>query len=298
MKQEIFRGVGTAIITPFKNDRIDFPTLATLIDRQIAAGVGAIVAAGTTGEAATLTDGERHELYKFTRKCTAGRVPLILGTGSPDTRRAIEYTRLAREVGADGVLVVTPYYNKGTREGIYRHYLAICEAVDIPLILYNVPSRTGVSLELDTLRRLGELPQVVGIKEAADSADRLAALSTLTAQLPLYTGADALIHTALSLGGVGVISVVANLYPAETVAICKHFFANEPEKSLKIQHGLADVINAMFLDTNPAPIKYAMARRGLCSHEMRLPMWLPTERCQRNIDAAIDKYEAGVGGQK
>ena len=291
MKQEIFRGVGTAIITPFKNDGIDYPTLATLIERQIAAGVGAIVAAGTTGEASTLTDTERYELYKFTRKCTAGRVPLILGTGSPDTRRAVEYTRLAKEVGADGVLVVTPYYNKGTREGIYRHYLTISEAVDIPLILYNVPSRTGVSLELDTLRRLGELPRVVGIKEAADSAERFAALSELAEVLPLYSGVDALIYTALSLGGAGVISVVANLYPEETVAICKHFFANEREKSLKIQHGLAGVINAMFLDTNPAPIKYAMARRGLCTPEMRLPMWLPTERCQRNIDAAIEEYE-------
>ncbi|MBR5449377.1 MAG: 4-hydroxy-tetrahydrodipicolinate synthase [Clostridia bacterium] len=291
MKQEIFRGVGTAIITPFKNDGIDYPTLATLIERQIAAGVGAIVAAGTTGEASTLTDTERYELYKFTRNCTARRVPLILGTGSPDTRRAVEYTRLAKEVGADGVLVVTPYYNKGTKEGIYRHYLAISEAVDIPIILYNVPSRTGVSLELDTLKRLGSLPNIVGIKEAADSADRFAALSELAEVLPLYSGVDALIYTALSLGGAGVISVVANLYPEEMVAICKHFFANEREKSLKIQHGLAGVINAMFLDTNPAPIKYAMARRGLCTPEMRLPMWLPTERCQRNIDATIEEYE-------
>ena len=294
MKKEIFRGVGTAIITPFKNDGIDYPALAELIERQIEAGVGAIVAAGTTGEAATLTDRERHELYKFTRRCTAGRVPLILGTGSPDTRRAIEYTCLAREVGADGALVVTPYYNKGTKEGIYRHYLAISEAVDIPIILYNVPSRTGVSLDLDTLKRLGSLPGIVGIKEAADSAERLAALSELTGELPLYSGVDALIYTALSLGGAGVISVVSNLYPKETVDICKHFFANEREKSLKIQHGLADVINAMFLDTNPAPIKYAMARHGLCSPEMRLPMWLPTERCQRKIDAAIEEYEAKI----
>ena len=234
MKKEIFRGVGTAIITPFKNDEIDYPALAKLIERQIEAGVGAIVAAGTTGEAATLTDMERHELYKFTRRCTAGRVPLILGTGSPDTRRAIEYTRLAREVGADGVLVVTPYYNKGTKEGIYRHYLAISEAVDIPIILYNVPSRTGVSLDLDTLKRLGSLPGIVGIKEAADSAERFAALSELTGELPLYSGVDALIYTALSLGGSGVISVVSNLYPKETVDICKYFFANEREKSLKI----------------------------------------------------------------
>ena len=291
MKKEIFRGVGTAIITPFKNDRIDYGALERLIERQIAAGVGAIVAAGTTGEAATLTEQEREELYRFTRKCTEGKLPLILGTGSPDTKRAIEYTRLAERIGADGALVVTPYYNKGTKEGLYRHYLAITEATDIPIILYNVPSRTGVSLELETLKRLGRLPSVVGIKEAADSAQRLSELSSLTKCLPLYSGADALIYTALSLGGVGVISVVSNLYPEDTVNICKQFFANNPNKSLEIQHGLAGVINAMFLDTNPAPIKYAMAQKGLCTPEMRLPMWLPTERCQRKIDDEVEKYE-------
>ena len=185
MKNAIFTGVGTAIITPFKNDAIDLYSLGEIIEEQISAGVGAIVAAGTTGEAATLSDGERYELYKFTRERTRGRVPLVLGTGSPDTKRAIEYTRLAREVGADGALVVTPYYNKGTREGIYRHFRAICEATDIPIILYNVPSRTGVSLDIETLERLTELPGIAGIKEADSSAERLAALSRLAEGLPI-----------------------------------------------------------------------------------------------------------------
>ena len=292
MKNAIFTGVGTAIITPFKNDRIDISSLGRIIEEQISSGVGAIVAAGTTGEAATLSDKERYELYKFTRERTRGRIPLVLGTGSPDTKRAIEYTRLAREVGADCALVVTPYYNKGTREGVYRHFKAICESVDIPMILYNVPSRTGVSLDTETLERLVELPGIVGIKEADGSGERLAALSEMASELSIYSGIDALIYTTLSIGGVGVISVVSNLYPKQTVEICKQYFAGNYKKSLEIQHGLARVIDALFLDTNPAPIKYAMSRAGFCTPEMRLPMWLPTERCQRRIDAAIDEYEA------
>lgn len=291
MKKEIFRGVGTALITPFKNDEIDYAALGEIIERQIAAGVGAIVAAGTTGEAATLSDAERYELFKFTREATRGKIPLILGTGSSDTRRATEYTRLAREVGADGALVVTPYYNKGTKEGLYRHFRSVCEAVDIPVILYNVPSRTGVSLDIETLDRLGEIPSVVGIKEADGSGERFAAISRMRDSLPLYSGVDALIYTALSLGGVGVISVVSNIYPEDTVKICKQFFAGNYTEALKTQHGLARVIDSLFLDTNPAPVKYAMAKAGYCSPEMRLPMWLPTERCQRKIDAAIEEYE-------
>lgn len=291
MKKEIFRGVGTALITPFKNDEIDYAALGEIIERQIAAGVGAIVAAGTTGEAATLSDAERYELFKFTREATRGKIPLILGTGSPDTRRATEYTRLAREVGADGALVVTPYYNKGTKEGLYRHFRSVCEAVDIPVILYNVPSRTGVSLDIETLDRLGEIPSVVGIKEADGSGERFAAISRMRDSLPLYSGVDALIYTALSLGGVGVISVVSNIYPEDTVKICKQFFTGNHTEALKAQHGLARVIDSLFLDTNPAPVKYAIAKAGYCSPEMRLPMWLPTERCQRKIDAAIEEYE-------
>ncbi len=292
MKKTIFSGVGTAIITPFRKDKIDYVALEKIIEKQIFAGVGAIVAAGTTGEAATLSDEERYDLYKFTRKVTRGKVPLILGTGSADTKRAIEYTRLAKEVGADGALVVTPYYNKGTKEGIYQHFRAICQAVDIPIIPYNVPSRTGVSLDIDTLLRLKELPCIAGIKEADGSGERFMALSQLAEELPLYSGVDALIYTALSVGGRGVISVVSNLYPEDTVEICKQFFANNRREALEIQHGLAGVIDSLFLDTNPAPIKYAMAKAGYCTSEMRLPMWLPTERCQKRIDEAISEYEA------
>ena len=291
-KTAIFTGVGTAIVTPFRDGEIDYEALGNLVERQIAAGAQAIVAAGTTGEAATLTDGERAELYRRMRDMTRGRVCLILGTGSADTRRAIGYTRLAREVGADGALVVTPYYNKGTREGIYRHYRAIAEEVGMPMILYNVPSRTGVNLDMELVRRLSRIPAVAGIKEAGDSAERLAQLSEIAARLPLYTGADAMIYTTLALGGAGVISVVSNLYPEDTVEICKQFFAKNYRAAREIQHGLGGIVKALFLETNPAPVKYAMARAGLCSPEMRLPMWLPTERSRRKIDRAMDEYEA------
>ena len=292
MKKPIFTGVATALVTPFRDGGIDYPALEALIDRQIRAGVETLVVAGTTGEAATLTDGERRELFKTAREMTRGRAKLILGTGSADTRRAIEYTRLAERVGADGALVVTPYYNKGTSEGMYLHFKSIAAATDMPIILYNVPSRTGVSLEVSTLTRLMKLPNVLGLKEAAESGARLAEVSRLTGELPLYAGSDALTYTVLSLGGVGVISVVSNIYPEVMVELCKEFFTGNRKRALEIQHGVADVISALFLETNPAPVKYAMAKKGLCSSEMRLPMWLPTERCQRQIDRVIDEFEA------
>lgn len=291
MKKPIFEGVGTALITPFNNDSIDYATMARLIDRQISAGVGALIVGGTTGEAATLTDKERRELYSWAREYTEGKIPLILGTGSPSTKAAVEYTRYVGELGADGALVVTPYYNKGTREGIVRHYEAIAEATDIPLILYNVPTRTGVELDIELVERLCAIPTVRAIKEASGVAEKYTALSTLTDRIDLYAGSDAMIYLTLSLGGSGVISVVSNLYPEDTVKLCKLYFTGEREKALKIQHSMARLIESLFLETNPAPVKYAASRAGLSSPEMRLPMWLPTERCRAKIDKAVSEYE-------
>ena len=291
MKKPIFEGVGTALLTPFKNDSIDYATMARLIDRQILAGVGAVVVGGTTGEAATLTDKERRELYSWAREYTEGKIALILGTGSPSTKAAVEYTRYASELGADGALVVTPYYNKGTREGIVRHYEAIAEGADIPLILYNVPTRTGVELDSELVERLCEIPTVRAIKEASGVAEKYTTLSTLTDRIDLYAGSDAMIYLTLSLGGSGVISVVSNLYPEDTVKLCKLYFTGEREKALKTQHSMARLIDSLFLETNPAPVKYAAWRAGLCSPEMRLPMWLPTERCRAKIDRAVAEYE-------
>ena len=289
-KVEIFRGVGTALITPFKDGRIDYATLGELIDRQIEAGIDALVIGGTTAEAATLDDAERYELFRYAKERIADRCRLIYGTGTNDTRVAIRHTEYASYLGCDGVLVVTPYYNRGTADGVVKHYEAIAEASGVPVLLYNVPSRTGVNLSLETLERLSEKRQIVGIKEASDSLDRLMAISRIEG-LALYSGNDSQIYPVLSLGGLGVISVVSNLYPAEAIAICKHYFANNKDKSLKIQQSLLPLINALFLETNPAPIKYAMSKRGLCLPDMRLPMWLPAKATQDKIDAVLDEYE-------
>lgn len=291
-KMEIFRGVGTALITPFKDGSIDYPTLGKLIERQIEARVDALVIGGTTAEAATLADKERYGLFEYARDKIGGRCKLIYGTGTNDTRVAVRHTEYASRLGCDGVLVVTPYYNRGTAEGVVRHYEAIAEASGVPVLLYNVPSRTGVNLSLETLERLSENERIIGIKEASDSLDRLMSISRLDG-LALYSGNDSQIYPVLSLGGLGVISVVSNLYPEETIAICKYYFANNREMSLKIQQRLLPVISALFLETNPAPIKYAMSKRGLCLPDMRLPMWLPTKITRDKIDAVLEEYEKG-----
>ena len=290
IKTEIFRGVGTALITPFKKDRIDFNSLEKLINTQIDAGVHALVIGGTTGEAATLSDRERYELFQASHEMIDGRCKLVFGTGTNDTRAAIKHTEYASRLGCDGVLLVTPYYNRGTRDGVIKHYEAISDASGVPIILYNVPSRTGVNLSTETLEALTERENIVAIKEASDSHDRLCELSAFGDTLRLYAGNDSALFTVLSLGGLGVISVVSNIFPKETVEICNLFFTNNRDKALKKQKKLLPVINSLFLETNPAPIKYAMSRAGMCSSDMRLPMWLPTEQSRRRIDEAISLY--------
>jgi 4-hydroxy-tetrahydrodipicolinate synthase len=290
-KTEIFRGVATALITPFKDGKIDYTTLGMLIERQIEAGIDALVIGGTTAEAATLSDTERYELFEYSREATGGRCKIIYGTGTNDTRVAVKHTEYASFLGCDGVLVVTPYYNKGTRDGIIKHYETIAMASSVPVLLYNVPSRTGVNLDIDTLNILSENERIVGIKEASDSSDRLMNVSKIKG-LALYSGNDSQIYPVLSLGGLGVISVVSNLYPKETMDICKYYFTNNKEMSLKAQHNLLPVITALFLETNPAPIKYAMSKRGLCLPDMRLPMWLPTKVTREKIDRVTSEYES------
>ena len=290
-KTEIFTGVATAMVTPFKNGKIDYASLELLIERQIKAGISTLVIGGTTAEAATLSDKERYELFVESKKMISGRAKIIYGTGTNDTRVAINHTRYADKIGCDGALVVTPYYNKGTSEGIARHYESIANSCDCPIILYNVPSRTGVSLSIDTLERLSEHKTIVGLKEAGDSTDRLVAIAGIK-NLALYSGNDSQRYTVLSLGGLGVISVVSNLFPEETIEICKYFFSNNLKNSLKIQNELLPVINALFLETNPAPIKYALSEAGLCLPDMRLPMWLPTKQTRDKIDKVISEYTA------
>lgn len=289
-KREIFRGVATALITPFKDGEIDFAALERLLERQINAGIDALVIGGTTAEAATLSDVERYELFERSKDIINGRCKLIFGTGTNDTRVAVRHTEFASRLGCDGVLVVTPYYNRGTADGVIRHYEIIADASDVPVLLYNVPSRTGVNLSLSTLSRLAENEKIVGIKEASDSLDRLMSISSIDG-LDLYSGNDSQIYPILSLGGLGVISVVSNIYPKQTMDICIQYFANNREMSLKSQQDLFPVISSLFLETNPAPIKYAMYKKGLCSAEMRLPMWEVGEETKAKIDETIKNYE-------
>lgn len=282
-KKCIFRGVGTAMITPFKDGKIDFPTLERLVELQIEGGTDALVIGGTTAEAATLDAYERYSLFEFCKEKCHGRAKLIFGTGTNDTKAAAAHTKKAAEIGCDGVLLVTPYYNKGTEEGVYRHYMTVLESADIPAILYNVPSRTGVNLGFGLLSRLAEHENVVGIKEAGDSADRLVTLSAFGDSLPLYAGNDSQIYTTLALGGAGVISVVSNILPRLTSDITRLYFEGKREKSLDMQKRLLPFINTLFLETNPAPVKYAMSTLGLCSEELRLPLYPPRESTRQAV---------------
>lgn len=271
-KKIIFRGVATALITPLSDGKIDYYSLEKLIEKQIEAEIPALVVGGTTGEAATLNDSERYELYRFAKSCINGRTKLILGTGTNDTRAAIKHTSFAEELGCDGALVVTPYYNKGTEEGLIRHYLAIASSTNLPIIVYNVPSRTGVNLSFTQLEAISEANNIVAIKDASDSQDRLIDLSLLSNKLALYTGSDSAIYSTLAVGGEGVISVISNLYPRVTKKLCDSYFSGDIKTALNIQKRLLPIIKAIFAETNPAPIKYALSKLGLCENELRLPL--------------------------
>lgn len=289
MKKTIFKGCATALITPFSGGEVDLDSLGRLIDMQIEEGIDALVIGGTTGEAATLSDTERYRIFEFSRERVGGRAPLVFGTGTNDTRVAVEHTREAERIGCDGVLVVTPYYNKGTEEGIYRHYMTIAEATDLPMILYNVPSRTGVNLGIPILKRLSKCERIVGIKEATDSVDRLAALAGLSDELPLYAGNDSATLPTLALGGVGVISVVSNIYPEEMAELCKRVFRGDLSGAREIQTKLLPLINSLFLETNPAPVKYAMSLLSLAKSEVRLPLSEVRESTKKAIFESICK---------
>ena len=288
-KKLIFKGAATALITPFIDGEIDYIALGRLIEMQIASGIDGLVIGGTTAEAATLSDEERYKLYTFAKGKIAGRTKLILGTGTNDTRVALKHTKFAQRLGCDGVLLVTPYYNKGTEEGIEKHYLKVAESVDLPIILYNVPSRTGVNLGFNLLDRLSNHPNIVGLKEASDSVDRLVALGAFGEKLQLYAGNDSQIYPTLALGGKGVISVMSNLLPKTTHLLCKSCFEGKFDEARKLQFALLPFIKSLFIETNPSPIKFAMAAKGLCSPEVRLPLAEPRESTKAEIMRRLDE---------
>ena len=272
-KNTVFRGVATALITPLTENGIDYEAFGRVIDWQIEQGVNALVIAGTTGEGSTLTDEEHRRAIRFAARRAAGRTPIIAGTGSNDTEYAISLSRYACEEGADALLVVTPYYNKATQKGLVAMYTAIADAVDKPIILYNVPSRTGVNIEPSTYLALAEHPNIVGIKEANGNISKIVETVSLVGdKLDIYSGNDDQIVPVLAMGGSGVISVLSNVMPKKTVEICERFFAGDVAGSAKLQCELLPLINALFSEVNPIPVKAAMASMGWCENYLRLPL--------------------------
>ena len=269
----IFRGVATALITPLTREGIDFEAFGRVIDWQIEQGVNALVIAGTTGEGSTLTDEEHRAAIRYSVERAAGRVPIIAGTGSNDTDYAISLSRYACEVGADALLVVTPYYNKATQNGLVAMYTAIADAVTKPIIVYNVPSRTGVNIEPATYAKLADHPNIAAIKEANGNISKIVETAALVGdKLDIYSGNDDQIVPILSMGGSGVISVLSNVLPAKTVEICDRFFAGDVKGSAALQCALLPLINALFSEVNPIPVKAAMAEMGWCENFLRLPL--------------------------
>lgn len=271
--EPIFRGVATALITPLNENGIDYDAFGRLIDWQIEQGINALVIAGTTGEGSTLTDEEHKEAIRFSVERAAGRVPIIAGTGSNDTAYAIELSRYACEVGADALLVVTPYYNKATQKGLIAMYTAIADASTKPVILYNVPSRTGVSIEPATYAVLAEHPNIAAIKEANGNISKIVETAALlNGKLDIYSGNDDQVVPLLSMGGMGVISVLSNIMPARTVEMCDLWFAGDIAGAAALQCELLPLINALFSQVNPIPVKAAMAAMGWCENYLRLPL--------------------------
>lgn len=273
MKHTIFTGAATALITPFKNGVIDYDAYGKILEAQIEGGISALVVAGTTGESSTLTDEEHREIIRYAVEKVAGRVPIIAGTGSNDTSYAIELSKFACSVGADALLLVTPYYNKATQNGLYEHFKAIAESCDKPCILYNVPSRTGCNILPDTAARLADIDNIVAIKEASGDISQIAELAAKCGDtLDIYSGNDNQILPIMSLGGKGVISVLSNVLPAETSEICSRFLSGDIDGALKLQLKYLPFINALFSEVNPIPAKAAMAKLGWCENTLRLPL--------------------------
>ena len=272
-RKPIFTGAASALITPMNSNGVDYENFRKLINWQIEEGIDALVIAGTSGEASTLTDEEHREVLKFAVEVVDGRVPVIAGTGSNDTDYAIDLTKYACEIGCDAMLVVTPYYNKATQKGLIKMFTAIADASTKPVILYNVPSRTGVNIEPATYAALADHPMIQGIKEANGQIDKITETMALCGdKLDLYSGNDDQIVPLMSVGGKGVISVLSNVLPKETSEMCHKFFNGDIKGAAEMQFKYFPLIKALFSEVNPIPAKAAMAAMGFCDDYVRLPL--------------------------
>ena len=288
-KKSLFFGCGTAIVTPFSDGVVDYLAFGELIEQQISGGADAVVILGTTGEAPTIYENERSEIISFAKRKIGSRVPLIVGTGSNATSVAVRYTKAAEALGADGCLVVSPYYNKATSKGLVTHYKTIAKSVKIPIIMYNVPSRTGVNIPVDVYGELAKIDNIVAVKEASGSIGYLTELIEKYGDYyDVYTGCDELTLPTLALGGKGVISVVSNLLPSHIHQICAEYQNGNLKKAQELSLHISPLIKELFCEVNPIPVKTALAQMGLCKDEMRLPLCKSTRGKQ--ISTLMKKY--------
>lgn len=273
-KKRIFTGAGVAIVTPMNADgSVNYEAMGQLIEQQVTGGTDAIIVCGTTGESSTLTDEEHRRVIQFTVAQVNHRIPVVAGTGSNDTAYCLELSQEAQKMGVDGLLLVTPYYNKCSQKGLIRHYLTVADAVDLPMILYSVSSRTGVNILPETLKELSKHPNIVAVKEASGSISQVAKIRHLCGDdLDVYSGNDDQIVPLLSLGGIGVISVLSNLMPKETHDICQLYFDGKVQESAALQLKLLDLINNLFSDVNPIPVKEALNMMGFPAGPCRMPL--------------------------
>lgn len=273
MRKPLFTGVCTALVTPFKDGKIHYSMLELLLKRQLDAGISAIVVAGTTGESPTLTDAEKIELFRKSKEFVGEKCKIIAGTGSNNTTHSIELSIAAQENGADGLLVVSPYYNKATPGGICKHYFAICEAVSLPLIVYNVPGRTGLDIPVSVYQELANIPNIAGIKEASTDITKIARILNVCGDnMPIWSGNDDQIVPVMALGGCGVISVLSNVMPKQTKEICDAALQCDYHKAAEMQCKYLPLIDFLFCEVNPIPVKAMMKQIGYDCGECRLPL--------------------------
>ena len=289
----VFRGAGVAIVTPFKaNGVVNYDKFAELLEFQIKNGTDAIIVCGTTGESSTLTHEEHLDVIKFCVEKVAGRIPVVAGTGSNCTETAVYLSTEAEKIGADGVLLVTPYYNKATQKGLFRHFKTVADAIKIPAILYNVPSRTSCNIEPETVVKLcAEVENIVGVKEASGNISQVVKLMALAdGKVDLYSGNDDQIVPLLAMGGIGVISVLSNIAPRETHEICEKFFAGDVEGSCKLQTKSVELCNALFCEVNPIPVKRALEWMGMGDGDLRMPLTKMDEANVPKLEKAMKDF--------
>lgn len=286
----IFRGVATALITPFTEGNIDEKGFEKLLSYQLASGVDAVVVLGTTGEPATMSQDEKEQVISLAVKKLKGNMPVIVGAGSNSTAAAVESCRLAESLGADGLLIVTPYYNKCTQTGLIRHYSAIAASTDLPIICYNVPSRTGVNMLPSTFSELADIPNIVGIKEASGNMEQIIEYVRICGdRAAVYSGDDSLTIPTMAMGGMGVISVVSNVCAEYVTAMTRAFDGGDLQKASSMQRDMLPLVRAMFSEVNPIPVKYAAYLKGFCDGSLRLPLTEISDENARKLEDLIEK---------